>query len=174
MMMRMLEAGGLPLLTDGIRSADEDNPRGYFELERVKELDKGGDKTWLADARGKGVKIISFLLKDLPGAYQYRVIFMRREIREVIASQHKMLIRRGENADESGDARMMELYQGHLKKVDYLTSHAPNFERLDVEYKAALASPAEQAGRIARFIGRGVDAAAMATAIDKNLYRNRS
>ena len=82
MLMRMLSAGGLNLVVDGIRTADKDNPNGYFELEKVKELDKGSDTSWLADARGKGLKIISFLLPHLPDAYRYRIIFLRRSISE--------------------------------------------------------------------------------------------
>ena len=102
MAMRMLEAGGVPILTDGVRTADDSNPRGYYEFEPVKGLDKPGDHTWLTGARGKAVKVISFLLKDLPDDNFYQVIFMRRHLDEVIDSQNKMLDRRGE---DSIDAR---------------------------------------------------------------------
>src|SRR3954449_579427 len=86
MAMKMLEAGGVPILSDGIRTADVSNPKGYYELERVKELDKGGDTAWPAEARGKAVKIISFLLTWLPETYDYQVIFMQRDLQEAIAS----------------------------------------------------------------------------------------
>ena len=102
MMMRMLEAGGIEIMTDDQRAADVDHPRGYFELERVKELDKGGDKSWLDGARGKAIKIISFLLRELPPDYHCKVIFMRRGIDEIIASQNKMLERRNER-NETND-----------------------------------------------------------------------
>src|SRR5262245_12295550 len=97
MMMSMLEAGGLGALTDGIRAADEDNPKGYYEFERVKKIKQ--DTAWLADAKGRVVKMISQLLLDLPAAYQYRIIFMRRNIDEILASQKQMMVRRGTAKD---------------------------------------------------------------------------
>jgi hypothetical protein len=99
MMMQMLEAGGMQLLTDGVRQADEQNPKGYYELEAVKGLDKGEDTPWLADARGKAVKIISFLLTWLPDTYDYGVIFMERNLDEVVMSQNAMLRHRGHATD---------------------------------------------------------------------------
>ena len=100
----MLEAGGLAILTDGERAADVDNPKGYYELERVKNLEKETDKSYLRAARGKVLKVISFLIKDLPDDNDYRVLFMRRDLDEVLASQHKM-IDRLESADSDADAR---------------------------------------------------------------------
>src|SRR5512138_3362092 len=93
MMMKMLAEGGLPVLTDSIRTADEDNPNGYFELEVVKKLAEG-QRAWLSDAGGKLVKVISALLEFLPPEYHYRVLFMERQIAEILASQQKMLARR--------------------------------------------------------------------------------
>ena len=86
MMMKMLEAGGLETLTDEIREPDEDNPKGYCEFERVKALDKDEEKLWLTEVQGKGIKIISELLRQLPGTYFYKVIFMDRDLEEVVAS----------------------------------------------------------------------------------------
>lgn len=88
MMMSMLEAGGMDVLTDGIRGADEDNPRGYYEFERVKQIEH--DKGWLSDARGKAVKMVAALLKYLPPEYQYQVVFVRRNMDEVLASQRRI------------------------------------------------------------------------------------
>src|ERR1700704_756589 len=96
MAMKMLQAGGLPLLTDDARPADDSNPDGYFEFELVKQLDKSGDLAWLRNARGKGVKVISWLVTWLPESYDYRVIFMQRDLEEVVASQNAMLLQRGE------------------------------------------------------------------------------
>jgi hypothetical protein len=98
LMMQMLEAGGITVLTDGIREPDEDNPRGYYEFERVKALPKG-DYEWLESARGKAVKVVSALLEYLPPEYNYKVIFMHRRMEEILASQRKMLIRRGKNPE---------------------------------------------------------------------------
>src|SRR5512139_2049136 len=94
MLMKMLEAGGVPLVTDGVRTPDEDNPKGYYEVERVKDLANEQDKTWLRQSKGKGLKVISYLLKSLPADVNYKVVFIRREIEEVLASQKKMLDRR--------------------------------------------------------------------------------
>ena len=80
MMMKMLEAGGVPVWVDGIRAADTQNPRGYFELERVKELDKAAGKEWVREGRGRAVKVISSLLEHLPAANNYRVVFMNRDL----------------------------------------------------------------------------------------------
>ena len=116
LMMSMLEAGGLPPLTDDIRQADEDNPKGYYEYEHVKKLKE--DAAWLADARGKSVKIISALLMQLPAAYTYKVVFMRRNMREILASQRHMLVRRGEAGDPIGDEEMSALFNRHLQQVE--------------------------------------------------------
>ena len=105
MMMKMLEAGGLSPLIDGEREADEDNPKGYYEFERVKQLPKG-DYGWLEDAQGRVVKVISGLLVHLPPTHDYRVVFMRRAMPEILASQRKMLVRRGENSDQVSDEKL--------------------------------------------------------------------
>ena len=117
MMMKVLEAGGLPVVTDEQRTADEDNPKGYFELERVKQLDKG-DTAWVAEAQGKVVKVISALLEYLPPAYTYRVVFIRREMSEILASQKKMLERRGEPTDRISDEELARLFSKHVQKVE--------------------------------------------------------
>ncbi len=173
MMMKMLEAGGLEVLTDGVRTADEDNPKGYYEFERVKDLDKTTDKAWVGEAKGKVVKVISFLLKDLPPDFNYRVIFMRRRIGEILASQNKMLVRRGESPDVAGDEKMARNYQAHLLKVNDLLRRAPNFEAIYVDYHDALEKPAESAEKIKRFLESNLDASKMTGIVDQQLYRNR-
>lgn len=172
MAMKMLEAGGIELLTDGIRTADESNPKGYFELERVKELDKRGDASWLQDAKGKAVKIISFLLVHLPETANYKVIFMHRDLGEVLASQKKMLAERGEAA-ETGDDRMVQLYEEHLKKVKRLTASRSCFDVIDVVYNDVLSDAPAEVARISTFLGGGLDTGRMAAAVDQELYRNR-
>lgn len=172
MAMRMLEAGGLPVFTDGLRQADPSNPHGYYELERVKELDKGGDVSWLADARGKAVKIISFLLTHAPETYDYQVIFMRRDLDEIVASQNRMLETRGE-ARGADDARLKALYVDHLAQVDRFLSRRGCFSRLDVDYAKVLAGAAEEAARVNAFLGGRLAEERMAAAVDEALYRNR-
>ena len=172
MAMQMLEAGGLSIATDGIRKPGEDNPKGYYEYERVKELDKGVDQSWLKEFRGKAIKIISFLLKDLPETNNYKVVFMRRNIHEVLASQSKMLVNRGE-ANDTSDEKMLELYKDHLWKVDYLMKHRSYFEFLNLEYKEVIENPRRQAEQLGAFLGNHVDVEKMVAAVDESLYRNR-
>ncbi len=173
MTMKMLEAVGLGTVTDGQRVADEDNPKGYFEDERVKDLHKTEDKTWIRDARGKAIKVISYLLKDLPKDNYYKVVFMRRNLNEVLASQKKMLDRRGEKS-ETSDERMIEIYKDHLWKVNWMFKHSSNIESLDIEYQMVIQDPRTQAARIRKFLGLDIDVEKMVAAVDPSLYRNRS
>ena len=174
MAMQMLAAAGVAVVTDGIRQAGEDNPKGYFEDERVKDLHKESeDRSWIRNARGKAVKIISFLLKDLPENNNYKVIFMKRALPEVLASQKKMLERRNE-VDESGDERMLELWENHLWRVSYLMKHADHFESLEIAYSSAIGDPLREARRIRDFLDLKADPETMARAVDEKLYRNRT
>lgn len=174
MAMQMLAAAGVPVVTDGIRQAGEDNPKGYFEDERVKDLHKEQeDRSWVREVRGKAVKIISFLLKDLPETNNYKVIFMKRALPEVLASQKKMLERRNE-VDESGDGRMLELWENHLWRVKYLLKHADQFETLEVAYSDVIGDPLREARRIRDFLELKADPETMAAAVDEKLYRNRA
>jgi hypothetical protein len=172
MMMKMLEAGGVPIMTDAIRTADVDNPKGYYEYERVKELEKETDKSYVRDGRGKALKVISFLLKELPDENFYRVVFMRRDLDEVIASQNKMLDRRKEQSIDDGKV-MAEAYRNHLAAVRILVRKRPNFEMLDVRYDQAVKSPKDAVRAVNAFLGGKLDEAAMTAAIDAELYRNR-
>ena len=171
MMMRMLKAGGMSVVTDDIRTADEDNLRGYYEFERVKQLEQ--DRAWLPDAKGKVVKIISALLKHLPQEYAYRVIFMRRKMDEILASQKRMLVRRGEPTDAVGDAKMADLFRGHVKKVEVWLGGQSNIKVLYVSYNDVLEKPTQYAKRINRFLGRGLDVKGMVGVVDSSLYRQR-
>jgi hypothetical protein len=172
MMMKMLEAAGLPILTDAVRKADDDNPKGYFEYERVKDLEKETDKTWVREARGKVLKVISFLLKDLPPDNFYRVIFLRRDVDEVVASQNKMIRNRGE-ANRVEDEEARRLFQRHLLQVKMLVSRSPNFEMLEVDHRETIEHAKDVAQRVSAFLGGGLDVGKMAAAVDRSLYRNR-
>jgi hypothetical protein len=171
MMMKMLEVGGIRVLTDEIREADADNPKGYYEFERVKQLEH--DKGWLEDAQGKVVKIISQLLQYLPPDYDYRVVFMRRQMEEILASQQRMLVRRGENTDKVSDDELAALFRGHLKKVTAWLDEQPNFDVIYVSYNDVLESPAEEAARLNRFFDGELDADKMGAIVDPTLYRQR-
>ena len=171
MLMKMLEAGGIPPLTDDIRIADDDNPKGYYEFERAKKL-KDGDTAWLPTARGKAVKIIAALLVHLPSDYEYRVMFMRRNIDEVLASQAKMLTNRGEES-RVDDAAMADLFQKHVKQVRAWMNSQPNLQYLDVDYNAMLRDPIPHVRQINQFLGGRLDEQKMAAVVDPNLYRQR-
>ncbi len=173
MAMKMLDAAGIEVVSDGQRVADVDNPKGYFEDERVKNLATNNDRAWLREARGKSIKIISFLLKDLPADNRYRVVFMQRSVSEVLASQGKMLGHRGEE-DGTQDERMEEIYAEHLRTVKFMLGYRRHFETLFVEHRQALDEPVEVAKSIAEFLGGGLDVEAMAGVVDRSLYRNRA
>ncbi len=173
MLMSMISAGGIPVLADGIREADEDNPKGYFELEAVKKTKE--DKSWMENAGGKVVKMISQLLLDLPtdDEYTYKVVFIRRNIDEILASQKKMLIRRGTYKPEISDAEMKNMFLLHIEHiVDYLRSHKC-FETLYVNYNLMLTDPTDKIPAINTFLGGELDTEAMAATVDQQLYRNR-
>lgn len=173
MMMKMLEAGGIPPLTDQIRAADDDNPKGYYEFERVKKLPKG-DTAWLPDAEGKAVKIISMLLTDLPEGYTYRVLFMRREMAEILASQRKMLVRRGEDPNKVSDDEMTMLYEKHLTSVYAWMNAHPNLKHMDIPYNEMLQDPTRLVPTVNKFLGGTLDTAQMMTVVDPKLYRQRA
>ena len=172
MMMKMLEAGGIAPLTDEIRTADKDNPKGYYEFERVKKLNEG-DVAWLDQAGGKAVKVISALLKHLPADYAYKVIFMHRKIEEVLASQRQMLIRRGEPADSISDEKMTQLFSKHLEQVQAWIAEQPNVDVIYVSYNEILEDPTGNVEKINQFLGNTLDKEKMVSVIDEDLYRQR-
>ncbi len=172
MMMKMLEAGGLAVLSDGLREADTDNPKGYYEFERVKQLDKG-DGEWMADAVGKVVKVIAALLEHLPPGFDYQVLFMNRHLEEVLASQGRMLEHRGEDSNIS-DEKLGELLQKHVNKTKSWVSAQPNFTLIDVDYNQMLIDPAPYVREVNQFLNGVLNEAAMARVVDPSLYRNRS
>jgi hypothetical protein len=171
MMMKMLNAGGIEAITDNLRVADEDNPKGYFELEKVKQLDK--DSSWLADCKGKVVKIISMLLKPLPANYPYKIIFMRRKMEEILASQRQMLIRRGQPTDTIPDAKMAEMFNKHLRDIEAFIASHPNMDCLYVSYNQVLENPAPHIEAINRFLDGNLNTGAMLEVVDKALHRQR-
>lgn len=173
MLMKMLEAGGMQVLIDGIREADVDNPRGYYEFERVKQLDKG-DHGWLKEAEGKAVKVIAALLEHLPAGYSYRVVFVHRRMDEILASQRKMLMHRGEQQERVGDEEMASLFQKHVRKVMSWLQAQENFCVLEVDYHRLVENPRLHLQEIGRFLGDWLDVEKMAQVVDSTLYRNRS
>lgn len=169
LMMQMLERGGIEVATDHQRTADVDNPAGYFELERVKDLAQ--DSSWIPTLRGKAVKMISMLLYDLPLTERYRIVFMERNLDEVIASQEKMLRRRQQQP--APQAKMREAFELHLRRLSEQLEHRKNTSVLRVSYRELVETPLEQAQAVSRFLDDRPIVNQMVTAVDSALYRNR-
>lgn len=172
LMMSMLDAAGIPPMQDHIRTADDDNPKGYYEYERVKKMPEG-DVSWVKDARGKAVKVIATLLEHLPKKYGYDVIVMRREMDEILASQKKMLVRRGEDPDKVSDTEMAQYFQAHFTKVMDWLKGQKHMRFVEVSYNEMLSSPEEEIEKINQFLGGELDTSAMLEKIDTSLYRQR-
>jgi hypothetical protein len=171
MMMRMLESGGVPVIVDGVRKADPDNPNGYYEYEPVKTLKR--DSSWVADARGKAVKMVYALLRDLPPDLRYDVIFMRRDLEEVVASQEEMLRRSGTQVSPDETCRLIALFRDELRKVDEWLNAREYFRVLDVDYNMTIDSPHSTVGQINAFLGLNLDEAGMQSVVARSLYRQR-
>jgi hypothetical protein len=171
LMMQMLDAGGLSVLSDGERKADTDNPKGYLEWERIKQLPK--DPSLIADAEGKVVKVISQLILSLPMGHEYHVVFMQRPLPEVLKSQDEMLRRRG-NTDSIGNTSAIEeAFQRHLIEVNKWLAGKSNVQVLRVHYHRVLREPKAVAEEAAAFLKITLDIEAMVRQVDGSLYRNR-
>ncbi len=170
--MQMIHAGGVSAVTDGQRVKDDDNPRGYFEFERVKQLKT--DKGWIDEAGGKVVQVIHMLLAELPDDRPYRVIFMERDVREVVKSQSTMLARSGRTGAQLPPERLMAIYEQQLKVLEqWLASH-PNFQVLRIPYAALVANPAAFVPQINAFLGGMLNEQLMCAAVDPSLHRNKA
>jgi hypothetical protein len=172
MMMRMLEAGGISVLIDNIRKAAMDNHNGYYEFEPVKRL--GKDASWLANARGKSVKMVDRLLYELPTEHDYRVIFIKRKLGEGLASQKEMLHGLNEQGGALDDAQLAILFRREIEVLDKWIQAQKNIGILYVSYNDMMRDPTNLMGEVGRFLGRGINLEAMARVVDHRLYRQRS
>ncbi len=176
MMMQMLAAGGLTPLTDGQRTADASNPRGYFELDQATRL--ASDTTWLSQAHGKVVKIVAQLLPKLPDILdgsraQYRVIFMDRDLSEVVASQRTMLDRQDRQGANLSDSELMAVYRSQLDAV-FKTLAQRQIPWLMVRHAQVIRHPQRVAQDLNKAFAGALDESAMAAVVDQSLYRERS
>lgn len=169
LMMQMLECGGMTIVTDEIRAADVDNPRGYFEFEKVKKVRE--DASWLPDARGKGFKMVSQLLYELPASERYRIIFMERNIDEMLRSQEKMLNRLDRKAAPRDE--MKRSYALHVEKLYEWLRQQQHIDVLHVSYNELVENPQAEAERVGEFLDGKLNVESMAGAVDPSLYRNR-
>jgi len=172
MMMQAIEAGGIPALTDNIRKEDADNPKGYYEFEPVKKTK--ADSSWVQQAQGKVVKMVYSLLHDLPDDHEYRVVFMQRDIQEVLASQKKMLERSGKQGAKVGNEKLVALFNAQLEKFYHWVAEKNNFSIVFIDYKDMIKEPETQAEKIAEILGQSLDKSGFVSAVDPTLYRNRS
>ncbi len=172
LMMQMLVAGGMSALSDGERLADTDNPRGYLEWERIKQLPN--DPSCIAEGEGKVVKVISRLLLSLPAGHDYRIIFMQRPLPEVLASQDQMLRRRGTYKEGADPAAISAAFEKHLREVYAWLDGKPNVKALRVPYHEVLSKSKEIGQQLAQFLGIPLAVEAMVQQVDASLYRNRS
>jgi hypothetical protein len=171
MMMRMLDQGGVPALTDHVRAADPSNPKGYYEYEPVKHTKE--DPTWLVGAIGKAVKMVHVLLLDLPPTYAYRVIFMHRNIDEIIQSQNTMLERLGKKSDDMPKDRLTSIFRSQTDDVlRYVRRRSNQFSLLEMDYNALIEQPLPQAETVSLFLD-GLDVSKMVAVVDRDLYRTR-
>lgn len=171
LMMQMLVAGGMTALSDGERKADTDNPKGYLEWERIKQLPK--EPGLIREAEGRVVKVISQLVLSLPDGPDYRIVFMQRPMAEVLKSQEEMLRRRGTYDPGASAAAIEQVFQRHLSEVDKWLAAKRNTKVLREQYHCALREPLAVAEEVAAFLGVALDIKAMVGQVDGSLYRNR-
>jgi hypothetical protein len=169
LMMQMLDNGGVEVVTDGVRAADTDNPRGYYEFEQVKQIKR--DVAWLPGTRGKAFKMVSQLLYDLPASERYRILFMERDLEEILVSQEKMLARLGRKAAPRDEIK--RAYTLHLDRLHAWLGQQPNMAIVCVSYNELLEHPETLARRVSEFLDGKANAEKMASTVDPSLYRNR-
>jgi hypothetical protein len=169
LMMQMLDHGGVAVVTDNVRTADTDNPKGYYEFELVKAIKR--DTSWLPATRGKAFKMVSQLLYHLPAEETYRVIFMERDLDEVLVSQEKMLTRLGRTPPPREEIRAA--FTTHLDRLHEWLVRQANMAVLRVRYSDLLRSPRDQAKRVGDFLSGRTEVEAMVKAVDPSLYRNK-
>jgi hypothetical protein len=172
LMMKAIHAGGIEPIVDHVRKADEDNPKGYYEFEPVKKTKE--DASWLSGAPGKVVKMVYRLLYDLPPNHAYRVVFMQRDLKEVLASQKKMLDRSGKTGGAIPDEQMAALFTAELQKCEKWLAEQPNFKVLYISHRDMISDAPAQVEKINAFLDGGLDTSAMARIVDPALYRNRN
>lgn len=171
LMMQMLHAGGLEVLSDGERKADTDNPKGYLEWERIKQLPT--DPGLIVEAEGKVVKVISQLIRLLPAGLEYRIVFMQRPLPEILKSQDEMLRRRGNTEAIAGTPAIEESFQRHLIEVNLWLAGRADVHVCRAHYHRVLREPKVVAEELNAFLQVPLDIEAMVRQVDGSLYRNR-
>lgn len=169
LMMQMLEKGGMDIFTDGRRSADDNNPKGYYEHEGVKKLMQ--KNAFIKHAENKAIKVIANLLHHLPPTYYYKIIFMERDLKEIVQSQQKMLSRLNHSSAETYPLHLVQNYEKTLKNIKKWLPKQTNMEILFVPHHSLFEQPFEQAIRINEFLNCNLRPEQMVEVIDHSLYR---
>jgi hypothetical protein len=178
MAMQMLQSAGLEIFADHRRKPDKDNPQGYLEFEKVKHLDE--DNSWVGQAQGQVIKVVSPLLEYLPNDYNYKIIFMNRNLNEVLASQKKMMKRRGEKHNGSqtlqkvSDEEMKQTFENHLQKIKTFLENQPNIQILELKYNQVVSDPQSATEKISKFFNNELDIKKMTSVVNPKLYRNKA
>lgn len=170
MMMQMLEAGGMDIMTDRVREADNSNPKGYYEYEPVKSIIR--DNSWLSEAPGKALKVVAPLLQHLSADYEYRIVFMERDLTEILRSQQIMLGKTKAEA-EAFPVMLADAFKKQMEQAKAWIERTPNAEVLFISHAEALQNPSEVAENVASFLGSGLDISKMQTVVDPSLHRNK-
>ena len=171
MMMRMLEAGGMAVVTDNTRKPDVDNPKGYYEFEKVKKIKD--DSSWLDSCRGMTFKMVSELLYNLPNNEKYKVVFMRRDMDEMLASQQKMLERLNQKGADVSNDKMKVIYGKHLKKIKQWLEEQEHIDVFYIYFSDVIQNPIENAMKLNDFLGGNLNVEKMSGVVEKALYRQR-
>lgn len=176
LMMQMLEAGGMKILTDEKRGADEDNPKGYYEWEPIKQIDTIPELLDAQGLDGRAIKCISMLLQKMPPKHNYKVIFMMRPIEELVQSQRKMIDRLVTQGPEADTEQLYRALTAHSNQTRNWLKSAPHMEFIEVDYPTLVKDPAPQISRVVEFLGaeRLPKCAAMAEVVDPSLHRKKS
>jgi len=172
MMMQMLEAGGIQVITDHIRQADEDNPHGYYEFEKVKKIKE--DSSWLDGCHGKVFKMVSALLYYLPNSKEYKIVFMKRKMDEMLASQNTMLRRQGRNDAVVSDEEMAKKLDKHLLKIETWLAKQRNFKVIYINYNSVIENALENAKNVAFFLNLPMAIDKMVKVVESSLYRQKT
>jgi len=170
MLMQILHAGGAPMAYDhDSRPPDDNNPKGYFELEGGKIITRLMNGNFNLDKyRGEFIKITAYGLKFLPES-QYKIIYSERHLDEILDSMEKMARIRDDSREETRDSflKLNEMIKGLIQKRS-------DTETLFISYNEILAEPEKNITRIHDFIGsEELDLEKMMACVDKSLYRNR-
>jgi len=169
MMMQILQSAGIPVAFDDSRLPDENNPKGYFELEGGKIIERLADGTFpLDEYRGRFLKITAYGLKYLPPG-NYSIIYCKRDIEEVLDSMSKMA---GIGYDDR-DATRKAFAKMDANRKDLLRGRADT-DVLFMNYNEILKSPEDKLQRICGFLEIPENALSnMLSVVDASLYRQR-